>query len=146
MSEKVNGSLLGNERRKLVLSVVDRAIESLIPEIREVLKTKIRLIAKSRSDREDSDLKGAAVWHKIESLSRLRGLLGGRFENLKRKWTEAGFPLKLGKGKVAASSKVKDEGWSELSAWILKQGYESRLPREEADYFFEIREICPKAE
>ncbi len=37
-------------------------------------------------------------WTRIESLSRLRAIVGGRFKNLKEKWVGAGFPLREHRG------------------------------------------------
>lgn len=80
-------------------------------------------------------------WIGVESLSRLRGLVGGRFQSIKRKWTEAGFPLRAHRGDRWKDFKVNDKGWVDLSNWILKQGFEARLAPESAEYIFEIRKL-----
>ena len=83
----------------------------------------------------------AGEWIPVKSFSNLRGLVGGRFENLKKKWMAAGLPLR--EQKRESSSKVMEpEAWSALAAWILKQGYESRLASKGSGYIFEIRKLA----
>ncbi len=78
-------------------------------------------------------------WQEIESMSRLRSLVGGRFQNLKERWTQAGFPLKEHRGDRGAEYKLNELGWLELSNWISQQGFEVRLRPDKADCLFEIR-------
>jgi len=80
-------------------------------------------------------------WIAIESLSRLRNLVGGRFQNLKKKWMNAGFPLREHRGDKGTDYQVDQKGWIELSNWILKQGYEAKLAPEQSKYLFELREL-----
>jgi len=88
------------------------------------------------------NLMSDADWIQVESMSRLRGLVGGRFQNLKSRWTEAGFPLKEHRGDTkVAPPKINQEGWLELVAWIGKQGFEARLPSGESTWLFEIRRV-----
>jgi hypothetical protein len=78
-------------------------------------------------------------WTRIESLSRLRAIVGGRFKNLKEKWVGAGFPLREHRGDREERGSVNTEGWLELSSWISRQGYEVRLAGEADPWLFEIR-------
>ena len=83
-------------------------------------------------------------WKRIESLSQLRALVGGRFQNLKHKWTEAGFPLREHRGDREGKAEVNPGGWLELALWIDKQGFEVRLAREEDPWLFEVRSHASK--
>ncbi len=78
-------------------------------------------------------------WIKIESLSKLRAIVGGRFKNLKEKWVGAGFPLREHRGDRDERGVINSDGWLELSSWISRQGYEVRLADESDGWLFEIR-------
>lgn len=80
-------------------------------------------------------------WQPIESLSRLRSQVGGRFQQLKQRWVAAGFPLKEHRGDKTSEVRLDERAWLELSAWMLKQGYEARLTPERSDVLFEIRAV-----
>ena len=80
-------------------------------------------------------------WNKIESLSQLRSLIGGRFQNLKQRWVNSGFPLRQHRGDRDAKANVINEGWIELSNWISKQGYEVKLAGEDEDFLFAVRKV-----
>jgi hypothetical protein len=69
-----------------------------------------------------------AGWEKIESLSSLRAIVGGRFQQLKDRWVGAGLPLREKKGDRTQLSKIDGAGWNELALWINKQGFEIRRP------------------
>ena len=81
-------------------------------------------------------------WIDIESLSKLRNVVGGRFENIKRKWVGAGFPLREHRGDKAGQFEVNSEGWVELSNWMSKHGYESRLRPDRAECLFQIKALA----
>lgn len=83
-------------------------------------------------------------WISIESLSRLRQIVGGRFDNIKRKWIAAGFPLKEHKGSQINKYSVNQEGWAELSNWMVTQGFESRILTDADDGLFEVRELLER--
>ncbi|MBN8548665.1 MAG: hypothetical protein J0M12_05055 [Deltaproteobacteria bacterium] len=83
-----------------------------------------------------------AGWVDIESLSKLRNVVGGRFENIKRKWVGAGFPLREHRGDKAGEFEVNSEGWVELSNWMSKHGYESRLRPDRPDCLFQIKALA----
>ncbi len=80
-------------------------------------------------------------WIRIESLSRLRALVGGRFQNLKDRWVRSGFPLREHRGDRSGKKNFDFQGWVELSAWIHKQGFEIRLAEEQDPWLFEIRKL-----
>ena len=81
----------------------------------------------------------AKDWVDVESLSSLRTLVGGRFASLKKKWVEAGFPLRQHRGDKAHDYKIREEGWIELAAWIAKQGFEAKLAGPDEDCPIKIR-------
>jgi hypothetical protein len=78
-------------------------------------------------------------WIQILSLSRLRSVVGGRFQNLKDKWIEAGFPLREHRGDTGAQYEVSEEGWIAISNWIAGQGFEARLASSDSKHLFEVR-------
>lgn len=80
-----------------------------------------------------------STWIEIESLSRLRGIVGGRFQNLRDRWVGAGFPLREHRGDKESDFSLNEAGWIELSNWILKQGFESRLTPDKPGCLFELR-------
>ena len=83
----------------------------------------------------------ASNWGAVESLSRLRSLVGGRFQNLKERWIGAGFPLREHRGEEHEAAAVNEQGWLELMNWISKQGFEARLTPGAKDRYFEIRKL-----
>ncbi len=80
-------------------------------------------------------------WTSIESLSRLRSIVGGRFQNLKDRWTGAGFPLREHRGEEHEKTQVDERGWLELMSWVSKQGFEARLTPDATGHYFEIRKL-----
>jgi hypothetical protein len=92
----------------------------------------------------ESPTRSDSGWLRIESLSQLRATVGGRFQNLKQKWTEAGFPLREHRGDREGKAEFRQEGWLELSLWINKQGYDARLARDEEPWLFEVRKSGPQ--
>ncbi len=80
-------------------------------------------------------------WLRIESLSQLRATVGGRFQNLKQKWIEAGLPLREHRGDREGKADFRQDGWLELSLWINKQGYDARLARDEEPWLFEVKKV-----
>jgi hypothetical protein len=83
----------------------------------------------------------ATGWTRIESLSQLRAVVGGRFQNLKQKWVSAGFPLREHRGDREEKATVSQSGWIELSVWIGKQGYETKIASDEDPWLFEVRKL-----
>lgn len=79
------------------------------------------------------------TWTEIQSLSRLRTVVGGRFQNLKTRWIEAGFPLREHRGDQKDDYVLNEKGWLELSSWIARQGYEARLTKDKTGCLFEVR-------
>ncbi len=110
-----------------------------------VLQSKKQLVHASGSLEKsilDDDLD--SKWIVIESLSRLRQVVGGRFDNIKRKWGAAGFPLKDHRGSQVDQVTVNQEGWVELCNWMIGQGYESRILPDNENGFFEVRSMRDK--
>ncbi len=84
----------------------------------------------------------SAEWLPIESLSMLRQIVGGRFQNLRDRWVKAGFPLKEHRGaRVSAKVEVSETGWMELVTWIQSQGFEARRSEETGGALFEVKRI-----
>jgi len=77
-------------------------------------------------------------WLDIESLSQLRSIVGGRFQKLRTRWVKAGLPLREHRGDKDASYQIDSEGWSELSDWLLEQGYKVRQGTGEDAVIFQI--------
>ncbi len=80
-------------------------------------------------------------WKGVESLSQLRSLVGGRFKNLKEKWTSAGLPLRQHRGDRSGEAVVNQQGWLALSLWVNKQGYEIRLSNLDTPSILEVRRL-----
>lgn len=80
-------------------------------------------------------------WIPIESLSMLRAEVGGRFQNLKERWVNSGFPLKEHKGEQISEFEVNQAGWIEMRNWLYKQGYEAKLSERGNGTLFEITKI-----
>ncbi len=80
-------------------------------------------------------------WIEIESLSRLRSVVGGRFQNIRKKWLGAGLPLREHRGDKQDEYEIVAEGWVELSNWILKQGYEARTTNDKTGCVIELRKL-----
>jgi len=66
-------------------------------------------------------------WVDIESLSQLRAVVGGRFQNLRTRWLKAGLPLREHRGDKESSYEIDKAGWAELTGWLLDQGYQAKL-------------------
>jgi hypothetical protein len=107
--------------------------------VSELLK---RLMSRGFAGEEPAGESGQPTeWFKVESLSRLRSAVGGRFDNLKKRWVDAGFPLREHRGDKKLEAALNEKGWRQLSAWILKQGFEARLAPEGADYLLELKSV-----
>ena len=116
------------ERRRQVLGYeIARRCESLMNEK--------QLRGQIPGDESGTD------WIRIESLSKLRALVGGRFQNLKDRWVRAGFPLREHRGDRTGQKNIDYQGWIELSAWINKQGFELKLADEKEEWLFELRKL-----
>jgi hypothetical protein len=87
----------------------------------------------------ESEAPVSADWVEVESLSRLRSVVGGRFENTKKRWVAAGFPLREHRGDKSGGFTIDEAGWIELSNWIIKQGFETRLCPDKEHCLFELR-------
>jgi hypothetical protein len=130
---------------KDLIEVVSRSVKNAFGRRREVLVMELAKQFRNLSPVASEDNAGIAAsnaaWVGIESLSRLRGLVGGRFANLKSRWVEAGFPLREHRGDRVARADINQKGWTELSNWILKQGFEVRQVEDDSEFLFEIRQL-----
>ena len=113
-----------------------RVHDLLVSTVSEVVSKQAPALAGQKLEKSTS---GGAEWSKISSLSEIRRLVGGRFQNLKNRWIGAGFPLREHRGDRAAEFEVIPKGWDELSSWLLSQGFESRLAQDKDGTLFEIR-------
>jgi len=123
--------------RELVRGAIERRRQVFVYETARKLSS---LFLNHQSVDGDEALSGNE-WIRIESLSRLRALVGGRFQNLKDRWVGAGFPLREHRGDRSGKKSFDQEGWIELSAWIHKQGFEIRLAEEHEPWLFEVRKL-----
>ena len=101
--------------------------ESIASRRQAIVYTLARIAFDALQSGELSIASSEQDWIPIGSLSQLRSLVGGRFQNLKERWIAAGFPLRSHRGDRAADAEIDSEGWNELAAWIFSQGYDARL-------------------
>jgi len=123
--EELVKSVFRDKRELFVHSVMDKLSRDLL--------SKTALTMTSTGPEDD--------WIEIESLSRLRSIVGGRFKNLKDKWLLAGLPLREHRGDRQADYEVREDTWVELSNWIAKQGYEARLAEADRSHVMELRKV-----
>jgi hypothetical protein len=117
--------------------VLKKREATFVIQAAQIIASELSVADPSRND----DALVATKWQPIESLSRLRAIVGGRFENIKKKWTEAGLPLREHRGDKDKTFAIDSAGWEELSAWLLKHGYESRITPQSELGAFEVRPI-----
>jgi hypothetical protein len=154
---KVDESLLSSLDNELLIE--GEVTESLVVFFEECLQEVFssrenfylsefkKKISKHSANQQSFDLnksESSDSWIGIESLSRLRAVVGGRFQNIKQKWMDAGFPLKEHRGEVALSYDISQDGWIKLSTWISNQGFEVRLTPDKQNQIFEIKAIKGK--
>ncbi len=128
------------------IDLMERSLRGAFQKQREVLvrELELRLTQLSSPGRETISAAVALAkeeWIGIESLSRLRGLVGGRFQNIKKKWVDAGFPLREHRGDRLQDFAVEEAAWVDLTNWILKHGYEARLSPDSKEFLFELRKV-----
>ena len=139
---KALDDLLVEAEREVLADVVNAAFDRRRPQLAFELQRVL-----SQADPLDPTATTASAsaavksWVAVESLSRLRSLVGGRFQNVKDRWVEAGFPLREHRGEELRQVTPSEKGWLELSTWIAKQGFEARLTPESKDGFFEVRRV-----
>ena len=145
----VNG-VLDAEVARLVdehfAEVMVRAVKMALHEREPALVAEMVEVIRASQGKE-SPVPAAEVrgeWTGIESLSRLRSVVGGRFQNIKKKWTDAGFPLREHRGDKWQEYTLDKDGWVELACWIAKQGFEARLTPESREFLFELRQAAKK--
>lgn len=123
-----------------VLDSMSAVFEDLGESIASVISARVRhMEPPTTSSKEGLTGRSDEGWIGIESLSRLRSVVGGRFQNIKKKWIDAGFPLREHRGDRWREFELVEAGWLDLSTWIAKQGFEARLTRESKDFLFELR-------
>ncbi|MCB0346511.1 MAG: hypothetical protein KDD66_15435 [Bdellovibrionales bacterium] len=138
-----NESDMSEALRRLVRSGVMCRRQAIIYEVARSLLDRLR----------ESDVDLAVVeeithgdWERIESLSQLRATVGGRFQNLKKRWVKSGFPLREHRGDREGKAEIDEAGWVELSLWINKQGFETKLAADSEPWLLEVRKIPQKEE
>jgi len=120
--------------------LIKRAIKRAFEENRDYLISKLR--SSSNQFEISADTPEAAQeddWVAIDSMSKLRAIVGGRFDTLKAKWQSAGLPVKQKKGDSIPEFVVDSSGWTDLESWLLKMGYKARLRPDFKDRAFEIK-------
>jgi len=153
MSQSPRDDSPRGEREAAICSLVDAstarlrdAVRRAFQRNRDLLVAEIVRRARARGLAPGSVAvphRTGGAWIGIASLSALRQLVGGRFQNLRDRWTAAGFPLREHRGDKEMEYQVNEGGWIELSSWILKQGYEARLTPDAPDSLFEVRALAP---
>lgn len=124
--------------RERAQTLVREVLQSRLPVYAAILRRQFAAVAEA-PERISADER---AWTAIDSLSKLRAEVGGRFQNLRERWLQSGFPLREHRGDQPDRWKVDFDGWSELSSWIFKQGFESRLSDgEEGSPMFEVRKL-----
>lgn len=135
-------AFLMEAERAFVADVVNAAFDRRRPQLAFELKRALQHAVPAKSN---APLEATSVvtdeWIAVESLSRLRSLVGGRFQNVKDRWVESGFPLREHRGEEHKPVTPSEKGWVELSTWIAKQGFEARLTPESTAGFFEVRRV-----
>lgn len=124
--------------RRLVREGVERRRQAIVYELARSLLGRLRA---SEVAVGGADAGEQADWVRVESLSQLRATVGGRFQNLKKRWISAGFPLREHRGDREGSADIDETGWVELSLWIGKQGFEARLASESDPWLLEVRRV-----
>ena len=114
------------------------ALQSAEPALAVMLEAEL---AKRGVNRVSNTERGIEEWQGIESLSRLRRVAGGRLENIKKKWIEAGLPVKADPGMKNDGGVLNEAGWIVLSNWVSGRGFEVRRTAD-SKYFFEVRRKC----
>ncbi len=125
-----------NDLRSLVRRALERRRQVIVYEIARMCEAKLG--QKSLQAVDGGEVVGSD-WVRVESLSQLRTLVGGRFQNLKERWVNAGFPLREHRGDRTGQKQIENQGWIELVTWIHKQGFEVRLAEEQDAWLFELR-------
>lgn len=121
----------------LVKRAMDRRRQALVHELARVWYRWMREQGSTGAESpRPTDDNG---WTRVESLSQLRALVGGRFQNLKEKWVAAGFPLREHRGDRSGQKVLDYDGWVALALWVQRQGFEVRLATESDAWLFEIR-------
>ena len=122
--------------------LVQKALERRRPAVVFALARRFLAVMESAEEKEGvQDSQASGQWIRIESLSQLRAVVGGRFQNLRQRWIAAGFPLREHRGDREAEAKLNYEGWVALAAWIGKQGCEVKLAAEGMEWLFEVRPV-----
>ena len=80
-------------------------------------------------------------WIEISSLSKLRASVGGRFNNLKKRWVDSGLPLRSHKGDREQGAVINKDAWLEMVNWINGQGFEALLGEQADNYLFKIKKM-----
>jgi hypothetical protein len=124
--------------RQLVRRAIERRRQAIVYEIARRCQA---IMSEENFNPVNPVAEDPQSWIKIESLSGLRALVGGRFQNLKEKWIKAGFPLREHRGDRTGQKNIDYQGWIELATWIHKQGFELRLAEEDQPWLFELKQL-----
>jgi len=121
------------------VSMVTRAVSKAFEDNRDYLLSQLLKIQMVERNKEQIFQNAEDEWISIDSMSKLRGIVGGRFDTLKAKWQLVGFPIKEKKGDQLPPFTVNPEGWIELETWLLKSGFAARLKPSDPQVLFEIK-------
>lgn len=122
--------------------VLKKAIRKAFEDNRDYLLFKFnQLLSSTKSNNQEIEYSAESDWLAIDSMSKLRAIVGGRFDTLKSKWVAAALPVKQKKGDEIPEFSVDLSGWSELENWLMKMGYKARLRSDLSDRVFEIKKM-----
>lgn len=128
---------LAEEQSEELLEEIQLALDDIRPQLVAEALTLVRVLRGAALAAEEGETDDE--WAPIGSLSQLRAVVGGRYSNLKSKWTEAGFPLRAYRGDREAEAEIDAAGWGQLVDWIQVQGFEARLTPGSPRGLFEVR-------
>ncbi len=138
MNHKSEASIPGSIVSSSV-SIITKAVAKAFEDNKDYLLSRLLQMQIIENATEHVSLPAQDEWIVIDSMSKLRGIVGGRFDTLKAKWQSVGFPMKEKKGDPLPPFTVHIEGWVELEAWLLKSGFVARLKPSDPQVLFEIR-------
>lgn len=121
--------------RDLVRSAIEVRRHSLVFEAAELWERELCRLPGETGAQEPM---AEAVWQPIASLSQLRVAVGGRFQKLRERWVEAGFPLREHRGDRPIKPEITAEAWDGFAGWLHSEGYQARLAMPTDAWLFEI--------
>lgn len=117
-----------------VLNEVELIFQEVLDELTPYFRS---VVGRARGSNSEQELN----WVPIVSLSSLRAEVGGRFDILKNRWIQAGFPLRAHRGDAGENFSMSEEGWIELCSWLASRGYQAKPGGSDSRTLFQIKKI-----